>query len=82
MILNRNCIVCGEELEVKIDDKTRKILTKGIFYAKMKLPANDAKVIKEWEEDVFGNGEKFKVVKYDKYEEMEYWECPKCCEDD
>jgi len=79
MILNRNCSICGKPMKIEVDDKTREILTKGIFYTNMELPSKDAKIIKEGEEDLFGDGEKITVVEHDKYEEVEYWECPKCC---
>jgi len=82
MLLAKKCVVCGKRMKVEIDDKTRVILTKGIFYTKMKLPDKGAKIIKEWEEDLFDDGKKIKVVEYDKYKEVEYWECPRCCADE
>ena len=83
MILNKKCLICGKPLKIEIDDKTNKILTPGVFFTKMELPTKDAKVIKEYKsKELKINNEPVTVVEHDKYEEVEYWECPRCCADE
>ena len=30
--IKRDCVVCGKEFDIEIDDKTKSILTKDVFY--------------------------------------------------
>ncbi len=87
------CLICGKKGKVKIDSKTRKILTHNFEYFG-KINANSLKMSKDFYEVLFDkNGKmlkdkkgymKTKEVKnpdYDpkaKKELIEYWECKKC----
>jgi hypothetical protein len=47
MIFDRKCLICGKPMKIKIEDKTNGILTRGVFFTRMKIPTKDAKVIKK-----------------------------------
>jgi len=75
MIIQRDCSICGKEIEIRVNkDKT---YFGGDYFGKIKLPFGKGKYSKVGKTDLLGK--EVDVVKWNgKEKEIEHWECNKC----
>ncbi len=48
-VIAKHRVVCGKKLQIKLD-RNRNILSGGHYFGKMKVPTEDAKVVKRWKD--------------------------------
>ena len=73
----RKCVVCGKELKIKIFENSK--YEGGHYFGTFDFPIGEGENKIIGEKDVFGNGEKVKIVEWNgESEEVEYWECEEC----
>ena len=95
VILIRTCVDCGKEFEIEVDRKTKKIITKGVFYggvirrgvgmwacSKMEGFNPDGTIhwvrVNPRYKELWYRLIDFKRLLLHQYTDCEYWECPKC----